>query len=209
MPCMWCLSRKQHSWSKNKQRERKSTSVQNFIEFYIAACLHRTTPKFISTAELLGMTVENTGALRSVWVLCHVVWCFGSDRSVPFVGVVAAVVGVDAVRGSIEAARQAQSTGTRRGRDSTHQMGAFFRGIFLCAVEATHPTRKITKGWEQRRITKSSVYSTLLLLSRHKHIYTPYTYMWLGIKEREREKKKEKEYRTNCADDTIRGSSMI
>jgi len=72
----------------------ESTSVKNVIEFYIAECLHRT-PHFISNAELLGLTVENAGAFSLGTVLFSISVPIG-----PFVGV-AAVVGVDAVRGSI------------------------------------------------------------------------------------------------------------
>jgi len=115
----------------------ESTSIKNVIDFYIAECLHRT-PHFISNAELLGINVENAGAFSLGAVLFGVSGPIG-----PFVGV-AAVVGVDAVRGSIEAGKRSRNA--KEGEQETHHLGDFFRGIGYSAVEATRQG-KLRRGY--------------------------------------------------------------
>jgi len=99
--------------------------VKHLIDFYAAQFLART-PNFLENAELLGVNVNKAGAF-SLGATLGIASPIG-----PFVGV-AAVVGVDAVRGSIEAGKRSRSA--KEGEAA--KVGDFFRGIGYSAVEAT------------------------------------------------------------------------
>ncbi len=116
----------------------RNTSLKDILDFYTAECLSKT-PDFLQNAELLGINVKSAGAFS---LGAH----FIPSPIGPFVGV-AAVVGVDAVRGSIEAgkrSRQAQEGEAARVTD-------FFRGIGYLAVEATQRGKLRRTGSIHRR----------------------------------------------------------
>jgi hypothetical protein len=112
----------------------KGTTAKDLLDFYVSQCLART-PYFLQNAELLGINVKNAGAfsLGATLLTGHIA---------PFVGV-AAVVGVDAVRGSIEAGKRSR----RAEEGEAARMGDFFRGIGYSAVEATQ-RGKLRRGCE-------------------------------------------------------------
>ena len=102
----------------------KGTTAKDLLDFYTAQCLSRT-PGFLENAELLGINVKSAGAFS---LGAH----FIVSPIGPFVGV-AAVVGVDAVRGSIEAGKRSRHA--KEGEAA--RVGDFFRGVGYSAVEAT------------------------------------------------------------------------
>lgn len=108
----------------------KGTTLKDLLDFYTSQCLART-PDFLQNAELLGINVKNAGAFSLGANLGSHIAPLGGHIA-PFVGV-AAVVGVDAVRGSIEAGKR-----SRRAKEGeAAKIGDFFRGIGYSAVEAT------------------------------------------------------------------------
>lgn len=114
----------------------KNTTVKDLLEFYTAECLSRT-PNFLQNAELLGINVKSAGVFG---LGAH----FIATPIGPFVGV-AAVVGVDAVRASIEAGKR----GRQASEDDYARVSDFFRGIGYSAVEATQ-LGKLRRGAEDR-----------------------------------------------------------
>jgi len=102
----------------------RNTTAKDLLEFYTAECLSQT-PEFLQNAELLGINVKSAGAFS---LGAH----FIPSPIGPFVGV-AAVVGVDAVRGSIEAGKRSR----KAQEGEAARAGDFFRGIGYSAVEAT------------------------------------------------------------------------
>jgi hypothetical protein len=106
----------------------KSTTAKDLLDFYTAQFLART-KDFLQNAELLGINVNKAGAFSLATI------GFATPIA-PFVGV-AAVVGVDAVRGSIEAGKRSR----RAEEGEAARAGDFFRGIGYSAVEATRKGR--------------------------------------------------------------------
>ena len=102
----------------------RNTTAKDLLDFYTAECLSQT-PEFLQNAELLGINVKSAGAFS---LGAH----FIPSPIGPFVGV-AAVVGVDAVRGSIEAGKRSR----KAQEGEAARAGDFFRGIGYSAVEAT------------------------------------------------------------------------
>ena len=106
----------------------KGTTAKDLLDFYTAQFLART-KDFLQNAELLGINVNKAGAFSLATI------GFATPIA-PFVGV-AAVVGVDAVRGSIEAGKRSR----RAEEGEAARAGDFFRGIGYSAVEATRKGR--------------------------------------------------------------------
>ena len=115
----------------------EDTTLKHLLDFYATQCLSRT-PDFLRNAELLGINVNKAGAfsLVTLGVAGHIAPIFG----------VAAVVGVDAVRGSIEAGKR-----SRRAKEGeAAKAGDFFRGIGYSAIEATR-RGKLRRGCQDGR----------------------------------------------------------
>jgi hypothetical protein len=115
----------------------KGTTAKHLLDFYTAQFLSRT-KDFLQNAELLGINVNKAGAFSLATL------GFATPIG-PFVGV-AAVVGVDAVRGSIEAGKRSR----RAEEGEAAKAGDFFRGIGYSAVEATRKG-KLRRGAKDGR----------------------------------------------------------
>jgi len=122
---MGVVSMKETAFLIKEFQGKESTTAKKLLDYYIAQYLART-PDFLDNAELLGINIKEAGAFSVATTLGL------ASHINPIVGV-AAVVGVDAVRGSIAAGKR-----SRRAKEGeAAKVGDFFRGIGYSAVEAT------------------------------------------------------------------------
>lgn len=109
-------------------RGKEDTTSKEVINFYIKACLSRV-PDFISNAEVLGLNIiDNTTGLWATWA------GIGTLGSTLGAGAgVAAITGVDAVKGAIDAGKRRRNVS----ESADTKPGDFFRGLVQAAGEAT------------------------------------------------------------------------
>jgi len=109
-------------------RGKEDTTSKEVINFYIKACLARV-PDFISNAEVLGLNIiDNTTGLWATWA------GIGTLGSTLGAGAgVAAITGVDAVKGAIDAGKRRRNVS----ESADTKPGDFFRGLVQAAGEAT------------------------------------------------------------------------
>lgn len=102
----------------------KSTTAKDLIHYYTKACLSRV-PNFVSNAEVLGINVvDSTAVTYGTWL---------GISSLGAGGGVAAVAGVDAVKGAVAAGKRSRKADESDG----WKPGDLFRGIVYSAGEAT------------------------------------------------------------------------
>mmetsp|Transcript_53307 Transcript_53307/g.129538 ORF Transcript_53307/g.129538 Transcript_53307/m.129538 type:complete len:1051 (+) Transcript_53307:160-3312(+) len=101
----------------------KSTTLSKDITSYYTGKILKKTPNFLINADVLGLNVKDAG-----------LFAFGATLAAanPYAGV-AAMVGADAVKASVNAGKR----GRRKGDDARGTVGDFFMGIGYAAVEAT------------------------------------------------------------------------
>mmetsp|Transcript_53308 Transcript_53308/g.129554 ORF Transcript_53308/g.129554 Transcript_53308/m.129554 type:complete len:1050 (+) Transcript_53308:160-3309(+) len=99
------------------------TTSKDISSYYTGKILEKTS-NFLSNAEVLGLNVKDAG-----------LFAFGASLVAvnPFVLGAAAMVGADAVKGSVNAAKR----GRGKDDDATGTVGDFLTGIGYAAVEAT------------------------------------------------------------------------
>jgi hypothetical protein len=109
----------------NAFKGKADTTSADLVGFYVKECLAHSSG-FIENAEVLGLNVEQAGTFGFATTLG---W---ATPAAPFIGL-AAIVGVDSVKGAIEAGKR------QRHADKLDKATAsdFFRGIGYSAVEAT------------------------------------------------------------------------
>ena len=109
-------------------RGKEDTTSKEVMNFYIKACLARV-PDFISNAEVLGLNIiDNTTGLWATWA------GIGTLGSTLGAGAgVAAITGVDAVKGAIDAGKRRRNVS----ESADTKPGDFFRGLVQAAGEAT------------------------------------------------------------------------
>ncbi len=102
----------------------ESTKAKDLVNYYTKACLSRV-PNFISNAEVLGMNVaDSTAVTYGTWI---------GITSLGAGGGVAAIAGVDAVKGAVAAGKRSRKADEIEG----WRPGDFLRGIIYSAEEAT------------------------------------------------------------------------
>ena len=109
----------------NAFKGKENTTSADLAKFYVKECLSHSSG-FLQNAEVLGLNVEQAGTFGLATTLG---W---ATPAAPFIGL-AAIVGVDSVKGAIEAGKR------QRHADKLDKATAsdFFRGIGYSAVEAT------------------------------------------------------------------------
>jgi len=101
-----------------------STSAKDLMYYYTKACLSRV-PNFVSNAEVLGINVmDSTAVTYGTWL---------GISSLGAGGGVAAVAGVDAVKGAVAAGKRSRKADESEG----WRPGDLLRGVIYSAGEAT------------------------------------------------------------------------
>lgn len=102
----------------------ESTTAKDLINYYTKACLSRV-PNFVSNAEVLGINVvDSTAVTYGTWL---------GISSLGAGGGVAAVAGVDAVKGAVAAGKRSRKADESEG----WRPGDLLRGVIYSAGEAT------------------------------------------------------------------------
>ena len=102
----------------------ESTKAKDLVNYYTKACLSRV-PNFISNAEVLGINVaDSTAVTYGTWI---------GITSLGAGGGVAAIAGVDAVKGAVAAGKRSRKADEIEG----WRPGDFLRGVIYSAEEAT------------------------------------------------------------------------
>jgi hypothetical protein len=117
----------------NEFKGKKDTTLTDLVDFYVKQCLSRASG-FLKNAEVLGLNVESAASFGLATTLS---W---ATPFAPFVGL-AAVVGVDSVRGAVESGKRQRHALEGERSNVTD----FFRGIGYSFVEATEKG-KIRRG---------------------------------------------------------------
>ena len=102
----------------------ESTKAKDLVNYYTKACLSKV-PNFISNAEVLGISLaDSTAVTYGTWI---------GIASLGAGGGVAAIAGVDAVKGAVAAGKRSRKADEIEG----WRPGDFLRGIIYSAEEAT------------------------------------------------------------------------